>query len=144
MMPNAAPPLQGFDHLHVYVADRPAAAAWYERVLGLRPVAALAHWAAGGGPLVIGNGSGTLHLALFERARQANRAMLAVAVDAAQWQPWRQHLAAQRVEASFEDHGESWSLYFDDPDGNPYEITCYDVAALRGGSHQAMHHCADQ
>lgn len=134
MTPPATPPLRGFDHLHVYVGDRNAAVAWYERVLGMRPVAAFAHWASGGGPLVMSNTAGTLHLALFERPRQPNRAMLAMAVDAAQWRPWRHHLAAQQVEASFEDHGESWSLYFDDPDGNPYGITCYDVEALRGGS----------
>ena len=29
-----------------------------------------------------------------------------------------------------EDHEVSWSLYFSDPDGNPYEITCYEYAEL--------------
>jgi catechol-2,3-dioxygenase len=28
------------------------------------------------------------------------------------------------------DHGLAWSLYFADPDGNPYEITTYDHAAV--------------
>ncbi len=28
------------------------------------------------------------------------------------------------------DHRVAWSLYFSDPDGNPFEITCYDYDAL--------------
>lgn len=29
-----------------------------------------------------------------------------------------------------EDHQITWSMYFSDPDGNPFEITSYDHAAL--------------
>ena len=51
---------------------------------------------------------------------------------------WQRHLEAvlqQRVEAV--DHQLSWSLYFSDPDGNPFEITSTEVAPLHavlGGS----------
>ncbi len=31
---------------------------------------------------------------------------------------------------SFEDHGMSLSMYFRDPGGNPFEITCYEVSDL--------------
>jgi len=134
------PPIGGFDHLHVYVADRAAAVRWYARVLGLSPVEALRHWAEGGGPLTLADADGRVHVALFERPPQANRAVLALAVPSADWPRWRAHLRAQGIASTFEDHGESWSVYFDDPDGNPYEITCYEVAALRGASHDAISH----
>lgn len=134
------PPIGGFDHLHVFVADRAAAVRWYERVLGLRPVEALRHWAQGGGPLVVADAAARVHLALFERPPQANRAMLALAIAAADWPRWQAHLRLQGIASTIEDHGESWSIYFDDPDGNPYEITCYEVASLRGASHDAMSH----
>lgn len=127
-----APPLAGVDHLHVFVADRTAATAWYARVLGLRPVAALAHWAHGDGPLVLADADGRVNLALFERPPQPNRATLALTLDAQQWPAWRAHLAAQpALPVELADHGEAWSLYFTDPDGNPYELTCHDVAALK-------------
>ena len=29
-----------------------------------------------------------------------------------------------------EDHGLAWSLYFADPDGNPWEITCWQHAVV--------------
>lgn len=127
-----APPLAGFDHLHVFVADRSAATAWYGRVLGLHPVATLAHWARDGGPLVLADAAGSVHLALFERPPQANRATLALGLGALQWPAWRAHLAAQPgLAVGFSDHGEAWSLYFSDPDGNPFELTCHEVAALQ-------------
>ena len=30
-----------------------------------------------------------------------------------------------------EDHAVSWSLYFTDPDGNPFEITSYDYEVIQ-------------
>lgn len=137
--PAPTPPLLGIDHVHVDVRDRSAAAAWYARVLGLNPVAALAHWVADHGPLVVADGAGQVHLALFERAPSpaAGRSTVALGCGAAQWARWRAHLAAQlSVQAVFQDHGESWSLYFSDPDGNPYELTCTDVDGLRAAGLQ--------
>ena len=69
--------------------------------------------------------------ALFERPRQACRSTIALRVDAAAFLAWRSHLAAALLRgAEPQDHALSWSMYFADPDGNPYEITCYDYAAL--------------
>ena len=125
------PALQGIDHLHVFVTDRAAAERWYAEVLGFARVPALASWADGGGPLTIADAAHSVHLALFERPRQACRSTIALRVDAAAFLAWRSHLAAALCEApSLEDHALSWSMYFADPDGNPYEITCYDYAAL--------------
>ncbi len=125
------PSLERIDHIHVYVADRAAAQQWYARVLGLEPVPELAFW-AGTGPLTLGNPSGSVHIALFERPAQACRSTIAFAVDAGGFLAWRAHLAAvlgRAVEAV--DHEASWSLYFTDPDANPFEITSYEHAAIR-------------
>lgn len=126
------PHIQGIDHIHLHVRDRAAARAWYADILGFRVVPELEHWAEGGGPLTLADSSGGVHLALFERAHAPNRSTIAFATSAEQFIAWHEHLR-QHVEQSIErvDHGAAWSLYFSDPDGNPYEITCYAVAELR-------------
>jgi catechol-2,3-dioxygenase len=133
-MPNTtAPSLTGIDHIHVYVADRAAAEAWYARVLGLTRLPQLAFWATGGGPLTLGDASGSVHLALFEQQpmRQV-RSTIALGASAAQFMAWRTHLvSALGRELALSDHQVSWSIYFADPDGNPFEITTYEYAAVR-------------
>lgn len=128
----AAPPgLERIDHIHVFVADRAAAERWYAEVLGLTRVAALASWAAEGGPLTLANASETIHLAVFEKPAQPCRSTIALGVSATEFAAWQQHLR-QALQRSVEpvDHGLSWSLYFTDPDGNPFEITTYDRATV--------------
>jgi len=49
--PEEVVALDGFDHIHVFVADRAAALAWYADVLGFVPAPELVAWAADGGPL---------------------------------------------------------------------------------------------
>lgn len=44
-----APPLSGFDHVHVFVQDRTAAEAWYAKVMGLARSPGLEFWASDGG-----------------------------------------------------------------------------------------------
>lgn len=129
----SAPPLQRIDHVHVFVRDRGAAVRWYAEVLGLAPLEAFAHWAEGGGPLTLADADGAVHLALFERPdAPPNRATIALATDAAGLAAWQHRLAAALGHApALQDHGEALSLYFSDPDGNPYEITAYDAAAAR-------------
>jgi len=129
-MPNTAenaPPLEGIDHIHVFVTDRAAAEVWYARVLGFSRVPSLAEWAADGGPLTLADAAGRIHLALFERGAQACRSTIALGVSAPAFMAWRKHLAAALGKAPLtEDHQLSWSMYFADPDGNPYEITSYE------------------
>lgn len=123
--------LDRVDHIHVFVRNRAAAEAWYARVLHLERLPELAFWAADGGPLTLGNAPGTVHLALFERPAQPCRSTVALAVSAAAFIEWRAHLGSVLGQpAVLEDHALSWSMYFADPDGNPFEITCYDYAAL--------------
>jgi catechol-2,3-dioxygenase len=127
-----SPEVEAFDHIHVYVADRAAAEQWYRQVLGFTRTQELAVWAAGGGPLTLQNSTGSVHLALFERPREKNRATIALRVNGAQFAQWLAHLRRELDgEVTVEDHELSVSLYFTDPDGNPYEITSYDHASAR-------------
>lgn len=117
------PQLERVDHVHIHVHQREAAVSWYRDVMGFEPVAALAVWAVDGGPLTIGKGD--VHLALFE-GRAVQQTTVAFSVTAEDYQHWKVHLGEQGVPFSEVDHDLSWSIYFKDPDGNPYEITCYE------------------
>jgi catechol-2,3-dioxygenase len=129
--PAQTPPLQGVDHVHLFVADRTQAERWYERVLGMRRVVSLEAWASDGGPLTVADAAGHVHLALFERPREPCRSTVALRVDGQAFLKWLAHLeAALGSPLPPVDHGLSWSVYFSDPDGNPFEITSYDVAAV--------------
>lgn len=125
------PSLQRIDHIHIYVSDRSAAEAWYRNVLGFVRDEELAFWAADGGPLTLTDASGAIHLALFERPAQGRHATIAFSVTADEFMAWREHLRGfSDLAVTLEDHDVSWSLYFHDPDGNPYEITSYEYASL--------------
>jgi catechol-2,3-dioxygenase len=119
-----APSLDRVDHIHVFVTDRAKSERWYAQVMGLARVPELARWAADGGPLTLSDASGKVHLALFERSAQPCRSTIALGVSASEFMAWRKHLSAALAKPiKAEDHEVSWSLYFSDPDGNPYEIT---------------------
>ena len=125
------PTFQRIDHIHVYVADRSASEAWYASVLGFARVPELELWAPDGGPLTLVDESGSVHLALFERAAEKCRSVIAFGVSAREFLAWQSHLTgALGHPIELEDHQVSWSLYFADPDGNPYEITSYEYAEL--------------
>ncbi|MDD2770426.1 MAG: VOC family protein [Methylococcus sp.] len=126
------PELQAFDHVHVFVTNRVKAEEWYRQVLGLSRTKELEFWAEDGGPLTIQNTSGSIHLALFERPAQSCRSVIALRVGAAEYTAWKAHVESSLPgQVSEEDHVVSLSLYFRDPDGNPYEITTYEVTALK-------------
>ncbi|MBC7880377.1 MAG: VOC family protein [Anaerolineae bacterium] len=125
------PTLNAVDHVHVYVANRESATKWYEDVLGLCEVSELKFWSVGGGPLTISNISGTIHLALFERPAEKCHSTIALGASANEFLAWRNHLS--RVfghEIELVNHEVSWSIYFSDPDGNPFEITSYEHSLI--------------
>lgn len=133
MTTSSPPPVRSIDHIHVYVADRQAAERWYAAVLGFTRIKAYEFWAADGGPLTIRNQEGSVHIALFERPPQEGcRSTIALGVNAHEFAAWRAHLTRVLPQApSVEDHALSVSLYFRDPDGNPYEITTYEYQAAK-------------
>lgn len=132
MNTSSPPPVRSIDHIHVFVADRQAAERWYARVLGFTRIKAYEFWAADGGPLTIQNQEGSVHLALFERPPRSCRSTIALGVGAPEFAAWRAHLTRTLPQApSFEDHALSVSLYFNDPDGNPYEITTSEYQAAK-------------
>ena len=137
-MGTMPPNLEKIDHIHIHVSERTASEAWYRDVLGLRRLPQLAFWASDGGPLTLANAAGTVHLALFERPRESGHSTVAFAVGAADFMAWQAHLQQVLGAApALEDHTISWSLYFRDPDGNPYEITSYEYEGVAGLARRA-------
>jgi catechol 2,3-dioxygenase-like lactoylglutathione lyase family enzyme len=124
--------VEQIDHVEVYVRDIPAAVEWYQKVLGLRP-------ADGYDPEPVLIGAGKTWLALFRAKREGPGNSDDSRQPPIRWRrvAWRTtsggfaeaqaHLRQHGVPFQGPiDHGDSWSIYFADMDGNPLEIT-YDV-----------------
>ena len=124
------PKLKNIDHIHIFVTDRQEALKWYENVLGLKPKRNLLFWAKTG-PLTIGNEEGSVHIALFEGETNENRSVIAFNTDGEEFINWHKKIN-DLVEGNIEleDHSVSFSIYFQDPYGNPYEITSYDYEII--------------
>jgi len=121
------PKLKGFDHIHVYVADRAAAEAWYREVLGFERVEALMAWAVKNGPLTIENPEGSIHLALFETDSDSkNITSIAFGAGGKEFLAWKKRLENHGLELRVTDHKLAYSLYFTDPWENLHEITTYE------------------
>jgi catechol 2,3-dioxygenase-like lactoylglutathione lyase family enzyme len=137
--------VDGLDHVHVYVRDRAEAARWYGSVLGFRRDARFGSWARElGGPLTLTAGDGLTHLALFEDSKRAGKATtIALRVAGAAFLAFRKRAAQlplfdKRRRPSpphLQDHALSLSLYFNDRDGNPIELTTYEVDVVRPRVH---------
>jgi len=119
--------VDGIDHIHVNVSDRSAAEEWYAKVFGFFRTRDLEFWAKDGGPLTIQNEPGSVHLALFE-SRDIQNTIVAFKVSADNFRACISQLSLFGITVKPVDHDVSWSIYFKDPDGNPYEVTTYDYA----------------
>ncbi|WP_299292521.1 VOC family protein [Nitrosopumilus sp.] len=128
------------DHIEVSVKDREKSAKWYEEIFGLKPVQELEMWSKIG-PLFIGNEDGSVKLALFNGVKDTDGSINRIAFSTA-GEKFLDFL--NRVDSlnllfigkkvtkeHVVDHDLSYSLYFDDPDGNKLELTCYDHNYLK-------------
>ena len=124
------PKLKNIDHIHIFVTDRQEALKWYRTVLGLKPVKNLLFWAKTG-PLTIGNEEGSVHIALFKGKPKKNRSVIAFNTTGKEFINWHNKIKnALGGNIEIEDHSVSFSIYFEDPYGNPYEIISYDYKIL--------------
>ena len=123
--------LQRLDHVSLNVTDRPRSIRWYRDVLGLEqqgdPVQD--DW-----PVFMGEFGACLGLfqaqtGPAERARESAglRHVAFMLAGTEELERAQARLREQRVEYTFEDHGNAHSVYFSDPDGNVIELTTYEV-----------------
>jgi catechol-2,3-dioxygenase len=124
------PKLENIDHIHINVADRGAAETWYRDHLGFVRESSTDSLEAGKGPLTLVNFDGSIHLALFESTDIQNT-VVAFKVSARDLVEWITHLSVQGIQVEPVDHKQSWSIYFRDPDGNPFEITTAEYKKFR-------------
>ena len=117
--------IKKIDHIHLNVKDRSVSEEWYKKVFGFERTESLAFWAEGDGPLTIQNKSGSVHLALFASA-DSQKTTIAFSVSALDLLLCINHLSSLDIIVKPVDHQVSWSVYFSDPDGNPFEVTTYD------------------
>jgi catechol 2,3-dioxygenase-like lactoylglutathione lyase family enzyme len=145
-MPENTFQVDQIDHVELFVPDRYEAARWYERVLGLKILSAYEPWAQPeGGPLMISTPSGGTKLALFTGKPRGSRETagfhrVAFRVGG---QGFLRFLGRLQEVAVFDeqgkqltgdavsDHGQAFSIYFQDPYGHRLEITTYDHEIVR-------------
>jgi catechol-2,3-dioxygenase len=124
--------LSGIDHVALSCASVEAMAKWYVETLGFEHVFA-GEW----GGVSVFLKLGATYLALFPlrgapqpAAQRPGFNHLAFnAATQAEFAAAQAHLARRGIRFEFQDHGISHSIYFDDPDGRPLDITTYDVPA---------------
>jgi len=137
--------VQQIDHVELFVPDMGAALAWYRDVLGLEPVAKTWAWAEAGEPHMLSSDGGATMLALFHGEGPGERDIVghnrvAFRVDAAGFMAFLDHIenfdvpnrhGERLTRADVVDHDLAWSIYFNDPWGNRYEVTSYDYDEIR-------------
>ena len=122
--------IQNIDHIHVIVSDRQKALDWYNNILGLKPSEEIIVLPESG-PLMIRNNEGNINIALFKGTLKDNKAVIAFKVSGEEFINCHNKindLLTKNIEIV--DHDIQFSIYFEDPFGNPYEITSYDYDML--------------
>jgi catechol 2,3-dioxygenase-like lactoylglutathione lyase family enzyme len=125
--------LTGIDHVALSCASVATTKAWYVDVLGFEHVFA-GEWES----VPVFLKLGATYLALFplrgelqpSPQRPGFNHLAFNAATHAEFAEAQADLAKRGIEFEFQDHGISHSIYFDDPDGRPLEITTYDVPSL--------------
>ena len=118
--------IQNIDHIHVFVSDGENALQWYNNILGLKPSDKMVVL-PDSGPLMISNHEGNINIALFKGQPNNNHSVIAFKVSGKEFINCHNtinHSLTANLEVV--DHDIQFSIYFEDPFGNPYEITSYD------------------
>lgn len=135
--------VQQIDHVELIVPDQYEAAEWYKNVFGLEIIPELEFWAKEG-PLMLTTPEAGTKLAVFKGSppqEVTGFVTLAFRTDANGFLHFRNrveelNLSNHRgVKLSIDnapvDHDLSWSIYFRDPWGYPFEITTYKYEAVK-------------
>lgn len=133
--------VQQIDHVELFVPDRELAAEWLDRVLGLQVDPDCLQWAEDPrGPLMVKTADAGTKIALFQGEPQGEAApvgikRIAFRVGRAGFEDLLARLEELGLRnrgravpnGEYADHGGARSIYFDDPWGNPFEVTTYEV-----------------
>ena len=132
--------IQDVDHIEMFVSDREKAAKWYEEIFGLKPIKELDVWSKIG-PLFIGTENREVTLALMNGKKDIDGSInrMAFKTTGLQFLDFLNRidemglffLKEKVTKEQVVDHDLSYSIYFDDPDGNKLELTCYDHEYLK-------------
>lgn len=132
--------IEDIDHIEMFVSDREKAAKWYEGIFGLKPIKELDAWTKIG-PLFIGTEDRSITLALMNGKKENDGSINRMAfrttgekfinfldkVDSLDLFFLEEKVTKEQVV----DHDLSYSIYFDDHDGNKLELTSYDHDYLK-------------
>ena len=132
--------IEDIDHIEMFVSDREKAAKWYEEIFGLKPIKELEMWSKIG-PLFIGNKDRSVTLAIMKGKKENDGSInrMAFRTTGEKFVEFLNRvdsldlffLQEKITKAQVVDHDLSYSIYFDDPDGNKLELTCYDYDYLK-------------
>lgn len=142
--------VQALDHVETLVPDLDAGVEWMRRCFGLKEVEAFDEVGTEGGPVMLSADDSYTKVALIRGEpagfREAvGHRVVAFRTDARAFLRFVEYAHEVPVHGDdgqpispgtpmeTQDHGLSISVYFRDPWGNPYEVTTYEVQAVRAG-----------
>ena len=142
--------MECIDHIEVYVKDKDKAASWYKKVFGFVPIKEYEEWTRNNGPLFIGNKKEfTIKLALISGTRDTDGSINRIAFGTSGrgfvdfinkmnsivlYRTDRNNSRVKVTSNDIVDHQLSYSVYFDDEDGNKLEVTCYDYNYIKSNN----------